>query len=126
VHDAAAASDTSLSVGLRAALTSLRALLATIQPKIIPFIDDGAPAAIIYADAFYKPGETRHKAGHIPATVNIRPGTKGMNGWGYVVRIGAHVFFDYGVAPAYFLELFAARKAFIFMSSTSWRRSWRW
>ena len=58
-HDAAATSDTRLSTGLRAALT-LRSLLANIQP----FIDDGMPSGIIYADAFYQPGELRHKAGH--------------------------------------------------------------
>ncbi|CAE7931305.1 unnamed protein product, partial [Symbiodinium necroappetens] len=56
-HDAAAASNTSLSMGLRAALLSLRHLLANIQPKTVPFVDDGMPQAIIYADAFYKLGE---------------------------------------------------------------------
>ena len=73
------------------------------------------PQAIIYADAFYKPGEVRHKAGHIPAEVAVKPGTRGQNGWGYVVRIGAEVFYDYGVAPAEFLHVFAARKAFIYV-----------
>ena len=54
-HDAAATSDTRLSTGVRAALT-----LANIQP----FIDDGVLSGMIYADAFYQPGELRHKAGH--------------------------------------------------------------
>ena len=89
----------------KAALLSLRALLADIKPRVVPFIDDGAP------DAFYQPGETRHKAGHFPAEVNIKP--RGMNGWGYVVRIGDAVFYDCGTAPAEFLELFASRRAFI-------------
>ena len=88
----------------RAALLSRRALLADIKPRVVPFIDDGA-------DAFYQPGETRHKAGHFPAEVNIKP--RGMNGWGYVVRIGDAVFYDCGTAPAEFLELFASRRAFI-------------
>ena len=112
-HDAAATSDTNLSVGLRAAFSSLRALLQDIQPKIVPYIDDGAPAAIIYADAFYQPGEVKHKAGHIPAEVGVKPGTRGRNGWGYVVRIGDVVLYD--AAPAAFLETFAARKAFIYV-----------
>ncbi|CAE7934029.1 unnamed protein product, partial [Symbiodinium sp. KB8] len=38
-----------LSLGLQAALTSLQSLLSAIQPKIMPHIDDGAPAALIYA-----------------------------------------------------------------------------
>ncbi|CAE7511741.1 unnamed protein product, partial [Symbiodinium sp. KB8] len=114
-HDVAAASDTRLSMGLRAALLSLRHLLANIQPKVVPYVDDGMPQAIIYADAFYKPGEVRHKAGHIPAEVAVKPGTRGQNGWGYVVRIGGDVYYDYGVAPAEFLHVFAARKAFIYV-----------
>ncbi|CAE7923243.1 unnamed protein product [Symbiodinium sp. KB8] len=114
-HDAAAASDTRLSMGLRAALLSLRHLLANIQPKVVPYVDDGMPQAIIYADAFYKPGEVRHKAGHIPAEVAVKPGTRGQNGWGFVVRIGGDVYYDYGVAPAEFLHVFAARKAFIYV-----------
>ena len=83
---------------------------------MVPFIDDGAPAAVIYADAFYQPGETRHKAGHFPAEVNIKPGTRGMNGWGYVVRIGDAVFYDCGTAPAEFLDGPSST------SSRSWRR----
>eukprot|EP00439_Symbiodinium_sp_Y106_P037797 s6516_g4.t1 len=108
---AAAVSDTRLSVGLRAALSSLRALLAlaNIQPKVIPYIDDGAPAAIIYADAFYVPARRGQTQSHIPAEVNVRPGTRGRNGW----RMGAELFYDWGTAPAEFLEAFAARKAFI-------------
>ena len=108
---AAAVSDTRLSVGLRAALSSPRALLAlaNIQPKVIPYIDDGAPAAIIYADAFYVPARRGQTQSHIPAEVNVRPGTRGRNGW----RMGAELFYDWGTAPAEFLEAFAARKAFI-------------
>ena len=85
---------------------------------MVPFIDDGSPAAAIYADAFYQPGETRRKAGHFPAEVSIRPGTRGRNGWGYVVRLGEAVFYDCGTAPAEFLELFASRRAFIYILDT--------
>ena len=58
----------------------------------MPFVDYGAPSEVIDADAFYQPGEVRHKAGHLPAEVNIKPGTRGRNGWGFVVRIGTQVF----------------------------------
>ena len=114
-HDAAASTSTGLSAGLRAALMALEALLADIQPRVIPYIDDGEPQAIIYADAFYQPGETRYKAGHSPAEVPVKPGSKGSNGWGFVVRIGATVFYDCGTAPADFLDLFASRRAFIYV-----------
>ena len=114
-HDAAASTSSGLSAGLRAALMALKALLADIQPRVIPYIDDGEPQAIIYADAFYQPGETRYKAGHFPAEVPVKPGSKGSNGWGFVVRIGATVLYDCGAAPADFLDLFASRRAFIYV-----------
>ena len=114
-HDAAASASSGLSAGLRAALRALKALLADIQPRVIPYIDDGEPQAIIYADAFYQPGETRYKAGHFPAEVPVKPGSKGSSGWGFVVRIGATVFYDCGTAPADFLDLFASRRAFIYV-----------
>ena len=44
----------------------------------------------------------------------MKPGTRGKNGWGYVVRVGTEVY-DCGTAPAAFLETFAARKAFIYV-----------
>ena len=58
--------DDTLSQRILAALLSLRALLTNIKPR-------QAPAAVIYANAaaFY-----RHKAGHFPAEVNIKPGTR--------------------------------------------------
>ena len=30
----------------------------------------------------------------------VKPGTRGQNGWGYVVRIGDAVYFDYGVTAS--------------------------
>ena len=36
------------------------------------------------------------------------------NGWGYVVQIGDQVFYDFGEAPPWFLDVFAERKAFIY------------
>ena len=104
-HDAVATSDTRLtrlSTGLKAALTSLRSLLAAIQ---------------------------RGTGGHhlrrrlLPA--NIRPGTRGQNDWGYVVRIGAEVFYDCGSAPADFLDFFCGEEG-LHLCSRSWRRSWCW
>ncbi|OLP77088.1 EH domain-containing protein 1 [Symbiodinium microadriaticum] len=62
--------------------------LSTIQPKMVPYIDDGAPAALIYADAFYQPGEVRRKAGHIAAEVQVNP------------EAASQVFYDCGTALA--------------------------
>ena len=86
---------------------------------MVPFVDDGAPQAILYADAFYQPGETRHKGGHIPAEVAIRSGSRGSNGWALVFfrayrrrgllrpRLGP------GELPG--PGLFASRRAFIYV-----------
>ena len=40
---------------------------------------------------------------------------KAANGWGYVLRIGDQVFYDHGVAPTWFVKIFATRKAYIYM-----------
>ena len=55
---------------------------------MVPYIDDGAPAALIYADAFYQPGEVRRKAGHIAAEVQVNP------------EAASQVFYDCGTALA--------------------------
>ena len=114
-HDAAAESSPELSVGLAAALRALRQLLRTIQPRFVPFVDDGAPQALIYADAFFQPGEVKHKAGFLPAGLPTPKGARGKNGWGYVVRIGGETFYDFGQAPASFLAAFGSRRAFIYV-----------
>ena len=44
--------------------------------------DDGAPAALIYADAFYQPGEFGRP---LPGGGAGDAGHRGQNGWGYVV-----------------------------------------
>ena len=81
----------------------------------MPFVDDGAPQALIYADAFFQPGEVKHKAGFLPAGLPTPQGARGKNGWGYVVRIGGETFYDFGQAPASFLAAFGSRRAFIYV-----------
>ena len=91
-HDAAAESSPDLSLGLAAALRALRQLLRDIRPRFVPFVDDGSPQALIYADAFFQPGEVKHKAGFLPAGLPTPKGARGRNGWGYVVRVGAETY----------------------------------
>ena len=114
-HDAAAESSPDLSLGLAAALRALRQLLRDIRPRFVPFVDDGSPQALIYADAFFQPGEVKHKAGFLPAGLPTPKGARGRNGWGYVVRVGAETYYDYGQAPAPFLVEFGSRRAFIYV-----------
>ena len=62
IHDTAASEDARFSTGLRAALRALLALLANVEPRFIPFCPTEVVKAVLYADAFFKEGELRHKA----------------------------------------------------------------
>ena len=71
--------------------------------------------AVIYADAFFLEGETRHKAGAVPASARAPRAARASNGWGFVVRLGDRVFFDHGVVDANTVAAFASRRAFIYL-----------
>ena len=88
-------------------------ILPAIKPRFIPFDAENIEVAVLYADAFFSAGEVRHKAGHVPDGVSPTPKQKAANGWGYVIRMGDGVFYDHGVAPTWFVKLFATRKAYI-------------
>ena len=111
--DTAAWSAGSLSTGLAAALRSLDRILPAIKPRFIRFDAENIEVAVLYADAFFSAGEVRHKAGHVPGGVSPTRKQKAANGWGYVIRMGDGVFYDHGVAPTWFVKLFATRKAYI-------------
>ena len=113
--DTAAWSNDSLSPGLAAALKTLVNILPTTRPRFVPFNADQLAMAVLYADAFFTDGERRHKAGHVPDGMNPSPHQRAANGWGYVLRIGDRVFYDHGVVPPWFVKLFAARRAYIYM-----------
>ena len=40
---------------------------------------------------------------------------KAANAWGYVIRIGDRIFYDHGVTPTWLVQIFATRKAYIYM-----------
>ena len=111
-HDMAASEDARLSIGLRAALRALLALLANVEPRFIPFYPTEVIKAVLYADAFFKEGELRR---HVDVSARALAQDRWNNGWGFVLRIGTKVFFAHGKIPAHFLRHFAARRAFIYV-----------
>ena len=66
------------------------------------FVDD--TAAVVYADAFYLEGET---------LVRLEQ-CRHRNGWGFVVRVGDHTWFDHGCIPQRALKHLPSRGAFIY------------
>ena len=63
-------------------------MLTNVTPRFIPHQVDEHLRAVIFADAYVKVGEVRHKAGYIPADLPLPPHVRDDNGWGYAVRIG--------------------------------------
>ena len=95
----AANSDDTLSVGLRAGLGALRRLVASHRPRLVPW-----------------PGrDLRKKPGHLAAGEAVPKAARWQNGWGYVLLLDGHVFYDYGVIRPEHLAPFATRKAFIYV-----------
>ena len=74
-------------------------MLMNVTPRFIPHQVDERLSAVIFADAYVKVGEKRHKARHIPADLPLPTHVRDDNGWGYVVRIGDHVLFSHGTTP---------------------------
>ncbi|CAE7420961.1 PUB3 [Symbiodinium microadriaticum] len=112
----AANSDDALSVGLRAALGALRRLVASCRPRLVPWPGRvTGPFPVLYADAFFLDGDLRKKPGHLAAGEAVPRAARWQNGWGYVLLLDGHVFYDYGVVKPEHLAPFAARKAFIYV-----------
>ena len=87
-------------------------MLANVTPRFIPHKVDEQLHAVIFADAYVKVGEKRHKAGHIPEDLALPPQGRDDNGWVYVVRTGNQVIFCHGITPI--LNQITSRKAFIY------------
>ena len=113
-HDTTAENDDKLSAGLRSSLKAIQHMLLNVTPRFIPFMVEERLSAVIFADAYVKVGETRHKAGHIPVDLPLPPDVRDDNGWGYVVRIGNQVLFSHGTTPRAVLNQITSRKAFIY------------
>ncbi|CAE7346915.1 PUB3, partial [Symbiodinium sp. CCMP2456] len=113
--DTAANSADALSVGLRAALSALRRLVGQSRPRLVPWPGRvRGPFPVLYADAFFLDGDLRRKPGHIEPGDNVPQDARWRNGWGFVLLLGDHVFYDFGVIKPELLTPFAARKAFIY------------
>ena len=114
--DTAANSDDTLSVGLRAALQALRRLVDGHRPRLVPWPGRvKGPFPVLYADAFFLDGDLRKKPGHLAPGDAVPRQARWQNGWGYVLLLDGHVFYDYGVIEPEHLAPFAARKAFIYV-----------
>ncbi|OLP73953.1 hypothetical protein AK812_SmicGene46651, partial [Symbiodinium microadriaticum] len=70
-------------------------------------------SSVLYADAFFLDGDLRKKPGHLAPGDAVPRQARWQNGWGYVLLLDGHVFYDYGVIRPEHLAPFAARKAFI-------------
>ena len=73
------------------------------------------PFPVLYADAFFLDGDLRKKPGHLAPGDAVPRQARWQNGWGYVLLLDGHVFYDYGVIEPEHLAPFAARKAFIYV-----------
>ena len=114
--DTAANSADALSVGLRAALSALRRLVGQSRPRLVPWPGRvQGPFPVLYADAFFLDGDLRRKPGHLEPGDNVPQDARWRNGWGFVLLLGDHVFYDFGVIKPELLRPFAARKAFIYV-----------
>ena len=57
------------------------ALLAHVRPRFIPFFpSETTIKAVLYADAFFKEGERRHKAGFVDVAARARIEDRWNNG----------------------------------------------
>ena len=114
--DTAANSEDTLSVGLRSALMALRRLVASSRPRLVPWPGRvRGPFPVLYADAFFLDGDLRKKPGHIGPGEVVPRAARWQNGWGFVLILDGHVFYDYGAIKPEHLAPFAARKAFIYV-----------
>ena len=103
-----------LPQGLRAGLMALAATLPTVKPRFIPYRPQADDLAILYADAFFTAGETRHKAGHVPTPVRADPNARAGNGWGFVLHYRGRTWYDYGAVSPAVLASLVSRRAFIY------------
>ena len=109
-----ARTDANLTPKLVDALLASAALLDHIQPRFVPYGGPRSTQATIFADAFFVDRGRHIKAGHVPDDAGRHHNQRRRNGWGYVVQIDEQVFYDFGEAPTWFLDVFAERKAFIY------------
>ncbi|CAE7670649.1 PUB3 [Symbiodinium sp. CCMP2456] len=106
-HITAANSADTLSLGFRAALSALRRLVDQSRPRLVPWPGRvQGPFPVLYADAFFLDGDLRRKPGHLEPGDNVPKDARWRNGWGFVLLLGDHVFYDFGVIKPELLQPF--------------------
>jgi len=103
-----------LTQGLRCSMKALCNLLESEVPRQISLTCDDKVKSIVYADAFFRLGDTKWKATDIPRSVLDYPDELLQNGWGCVLVNEHETQFMEGQFPPHLLRKFCNRKAFIY------------
>eukprot|EP00435_Cladocopium_sp_Y103_P052359 s456_g16.t1 len=115
-HNLGEQKNSNLTFAIRAAIKTLRQLLANGKPRTFPWkTSSQSPLAVIYSDAFFLLGERKMRARDTPELWNPKERRPRSNGWGYIVKLPSRVIFAHGELPKSFLDKFVSRKAFIYM-----------
>ena len=110
-----------LTPALRSSLRALRSILESITPRRIPL---GIPLqhALVYADAFFRMGDTIHSAETWHSLRDFDPVNAHLyvNGFGFVIFPpgGKRPVYVHGTIPASFLAKFADKGQYIFWRET--------
>ena len=100
-----------LSAGLTRRRPGVKGHLAVRQTSVHTILNP--TLALLYA-AFYLAGETRHKAGHAHEAGRAHHQDRQANGWGFVLYLNGHTYYDHGAVSSTLLNTLVSRKAFIY------------
>eukprot|EP00435_Cladocopium_sp_Y103_P061850 s2532_g23.t1 len=100
---------------LRSAMRAICGLLRDIQPRVIPRTMS-SPVIVVYTDAYFvMNGQDFSPGSHqIPSQWKRADCPHFENGWGYVIHFEGRTFFAYGRVPAWLIQRFCSRKAYIY------------
>jgi hypothetical protein len=104
----------SLNGPLRSALLCLQHILGDLRPAIIPWPGSSTLTAVLYADAYFQMGDQKFSPQTAPAQLRGAANQNLTNGWGFVLRLGDCVLYDFGTIPPAVLRVFCSRRAFIY------------
>ena len=100
---------------LRETLQTLQHILSDLRPRVVPLIAMTSKA-VLYTDAFFALGDKNFRPSDVDIPTKWNPQhTKFLhNGWGFVLSAGASTYAAHGVAPAFLIDRFCSRRAFIY------------
>jgi hypothetical protein len=99
---------------LRAALVCLQHVLGELKPAIVPWPGAQQVTAVLYADAYFRIGDVTYRPYNAPDRLRGAANHTMENGWGFVLRVGTFVTYDFGMVPASVIRHFCSRRAYIF------------